>query len=36
MRKKLKYPIYALDDQSALKIIDGKIEVVGKGKYLKI
>jgi dipeptidase E len=36
MRKELKDPIYALDDQSALKIIDDKIEVVGGGKYLKI
>lgn len=27
-------PIYALDDQCALKIVDGKIEVVGGGEYL--
>src|SRR3989344_4188215 len=26
--------IYALDDQSALKIIDGKVEIISKGKYL--
>lgn len=27
-------PIYALDDQSALKIVDGNIEVVSEGKWL--
>ena len=27
-------PIYALDDQSAIKVVDGKIEVVSEGKYL--
>ncbi|MDO8495653.1 MAG: Type 1 glutamine amidotransferase-like domain-containing protein [bacterium] len=32
---KLEYPLYALDDNSALKIIDGKIEVVTEGKYLR-
>lgn len=31
---KLKYPLYALDDDSALKIIDGKIEVISEGKWL--
>ena len=30
---KLKYPIYALDDSSALKIVDGKIEVVTEGQF---
>jgi len=29
-------PLYALDDQSALKIIDGKIEAITEGEYLKI
>ncbi len=29
-------PLYALDDQSALKIIDEKIEVVTEGEYLKM
>ena len=28
--------IYALDDNSALKIIDGKIEVVSQGKWFAI
>ena len=26
---------YMLDDQSALKIVDGKVEVIGGGKYLE-
>ena len=34
--KKLKDPIWALDDESALKIKDGKIEVISEGEYLKI
>ncbi len=29
-------PLYALDDQSALKVIDNKIEAVTEGEYLKI
>lgn len=29
-------PVYALDDQSALKIVDGNIEVVSEGEFLKI
>lgn len=28
--------IYALDDQSALKVIDGKVEVVSEGNWLEI
>lgn len=32
--KTLHKKIYALDDQSALKIVDGNIEVVSEGKYL--
>ena len=27
--------IYALDDQSALKIVDGKVESISEGKYLE-
>ena len=27
--------VYALDDQSALKVVDGKVEVVSEGKYLE-
>ena len=34
LAKDLTEPIYALDDQSALKIVDGKIEVIGEGEYL--
>jgi dipeptidase E len=26
--------IYALDDQSALKVVDGKVEIISEGKYL--
>jgi len=32
--KDLQVPLYALDDQSALKIIDGNVEIVSEGKYL--
>jgi dipeptidase E len=37
LAEKAKYfdvPIYALDDNSALKIVDGKIEVVSEGEWL--
>lgn len=27
--------VYALDDQSALRIVDGKVEVISEGKYLE-
>ncbi|MEK7096261.1 MAG: Type 1 glutamine amidotransferase-like domain-containing protein [Patescibacteria group bacterium] len=30
----LAHPMYALDDESALKIVDGKIEVISEGKWL--
>lgn len=29
-------PVYALDDMSALKIVDGTVEVVSEGEWLKI
>ncbi|HET7528669.1 MAG TPA: Type 1 glutamine amidotransferase-like domain-containing protein [Candidatus Saccharimonadales bacterium] len=32
----LKYPVYALDDMSALKIVGGNIDVVSEGEWLKI
>ncbi len=32
--KEIPETIYALDDQSALKVIDGKVEVVSEGEYL--
>ncbi len=32
--KKLSLPMYALDDESALKIVDGKVEVISEGKWL--
>jgi dipeptidase E len=33
---KLPAPLYALDDNSALKIVDGNIEVVTEGEWLKL
>jgi dipeptidase E len=30
---KVDYPLYALDDQSALKIVDGNVAVVSQGKW---
>ncbi|MFH1178622.1 MAG: Type 1 glutamine amidotransferase-like domain-containing protein [bacterium] len=33
--KTLLKKIYALDDQSALKVVDGKVEVITEGKYLE-
>jgi dipeptidase E len=32
--KDLKESVYALDDNSALKIVDDKVEIVSGGKYL--
>ncbi len=32
--KDLNEPVYALDDNSALKIVDGKVEIASEGKYL--
>ncbi len=34
--KDMRVDVYALDDQSALKVIDGKIEIITEGEYLKI
>ena len=34
--KELKEPIYAIDDQTAIKIVNGKKEIVGEGEYLKL
>ncbi|MBT3282699.1 type 1 glutamine amidotransferase-like domain-containing protein [bacterium] len=36
LKKSVKYPIYALDDSSALKIDGDKVEVITEGEYLKI
>jgi len=30
---KVDYPLYALDDQSALKVIDGKVDVISRGQW---
>ena len=32
--KDMKEKVYAMDDQSALKIVDGKVEIISEGKYL--
>lgn len=36
IQDKLVAPMYALDDMSALKIIDGNIEVITEGEWLKL
>ena len=33
--KRIPKKIYALDDQSALKVINGKVEIISEGKYLE-
>lgn len=33
--KESKYPIYALDNDSAIKVVDDKIEIVSEGKWKK-
>lgn len=35
LAKKLKEPMYAIDDETAVKVIDGKLEIITEGKYLK-
>lgn len=35
MAKKLKEPMYAIDDNTAIKVVDDKLEIVTEGKYLK-
>jgi len=32
--KKIPQTIYGIDDQMALKVVDGKVEIVGEGEYL--
>jgi len=34
--KTLPKKIYALDDQSALKVIDGRVEIITEGQYLEL
>ena len=34
--KTLPKKIYALDDDSALKVVDGKVEIITEGKYLEL
>ncbi len=30
---KLDYPLYALDDETAIKVVDGEVEVVSEGEW---
>lgn len=34
LAKEFPHTIYALDDNSALKVVDGKVEIVSEGEYL--
>jgi dipeptidase E len=29
---KLHYPLYAIDDETAIKVVDGRVEVVSEGE----
>ncbi len=33
LKDRLEHTVYALDDETALTVVDGKVEVVGKGDY---
>lgn len=35
MADKLKEPIYAIDDQTAIKVVDEKVDIITEGEYLK-
>jgi dipeptidase E len=30
---KLDYPLYAIDDETAIKVVDGEVEVVSEGEW---
>jgi dipeptidase E len=30
---KLDYPLYAIDDETAIKVVDGEVEVVSEGAW---
>lgn len=36
MAKKLGKTVYGIDDQSALKVVDGKVEVISEGEWVKV
>jgi len=36
LAKELSEPIYAIDDQTAIKVIDGDVEIISEGEYLKL
>ena len=33
--KELKEPMYAIDDETAIKVVDGEVEIISEGKYLE-
>lgn len=33
LKDQFEYPVYSTDDETAIKIVDGKIEIVGAGEY---
>jgi hypothetical protein len=32
-RPPLRYPLYAIDDETAIKVVDGEVEVVSEGAW---
>lgn len=36
LAEQIQEPLYGLDDQSALKVVDGKVEIVSEGKILEL
>jgi len=36
LAKELSEPVYAIDDQTAIKVVDGDIEIISEGEYLEL
>jgi len=36
MAQKIKNPIYAIDDETGIKVVNGEITVISEGKWLKL
>jgi dipeptidase E len=36
LAKELSEPLYAIDNQTAIKVVDDKIEIISEGEYLKL
>ena len=34
--KELEKPMYAIDDQTAIKVVDGKVKIISEGEYLEL